>query len=386
VPVLAQHESFYRLLRRATETDPRRRFTSVTGMMGQLTGVLREVLAASDGTPRPAFSSMFTPELQAIGASAGTAAEDKPGPPSAAEIAAGLPVPLADSTDPAAGYLATLSALGPEQLADTLQAAVSAPPETPGSVSDSVEAHLALARAHIALGDVAGASVVLDGLAGRGHADWRVIWYRGLAEILAGRLPRARAAFEAVYDVLPGELAPKLALGLAAEADGHTAARYFGVVWTTDHAYVSAAFGQARVRLAAGDRAGAVEALSKVPDTSSHHLAAQIAAVRARISASSPASVTAGDLTEAESRVERLRLDPAVRHILIAEVLQAGLTLVQGGMTAGNGRLLDCDLTDKGLRLGLERSYRALARLSATRAERFALVDLANDVRPRTLT
>jgi len=388
VPVLAQHESFYRLLRRATETDPRRRFTSAAGMMDQLTGVLREVLAASDGTPRPAFSSMFTPELQAIGTSAATAAEDKPGPPCAAEIAAGLPVPLADSTDPAAGYLATLSALGPEQLADALQAAVSAPPETPGGVSDSMEAHLALARAHIALGDVAGASAVLDELTGQGRADWRVIWYRGLAEILAGSLPRARAAFEAVYDVLPGELAPKLALGLAAEAGGdcHTAARYFGIVWTTDHAYVSAAFGQARVRLAAGDRAGAVEVLGKVPETSSHHLAAQIAAVRARISASSPATVTAADLTEAESRVERLRLDPAMRHILIAEVLQAGLTLVHGGMAAGNGRLLDCDLTDKGLRLGLERSYRALARLSATRAERFALVDLANDVRPRTVT
>ena len=113
--------------------------------------------------------------------------------------------------------------------------------------------------------------MVLDELAGPGRADWRAAWYRGLAGILAGRLPQARAAFDAVYDILPGELAPKLALGLASEAAGDrdTAARYFGVVWTTDRAYVSAAFGLARARLAAGDRAGAVEVLAMVPDTSS---------------------------------------------------------------------------------------------------------------------
>ncbi len=83
--------------------------------------------------------------------------------------------------------------------------------------------------------------------------------------------------------------------------------------------------------------------------------------------------------------LERLRLDAALKHALTAEVLPAGLTLVQQGMAADNGQLLGCDLTDRGLRLGLERSYRALARLSATRPDRFAHVDRANDVRPRTL-
>jgi serine/threonine-protein kinase PknG len=58
---------------------------------------------------------------------------------------------------------------------------------------------------------------------------------------------------------------------------------------------------------------------------------------------------------------------------------------VQAGRVTANGQLLDCDLTDRGLRLGLERNYRALARLSATRSDRFALVDRANDIRPRTL-
>jgi hypothetical protein len=36
-------------------------------MAEQLTGVLREVLATADGVPRPAFSSLFSPEVQAVG-------------------------------------------------------------------------------------------------------------------------------------------------------------------------------------------------------------------------------------------------------------------------------------------------------------------------------
>jgi Protein kinase G tetratricopeptide repeat len=59
--------SFARLLRRATHRDPGRRFGSAGEMAEQLTGVLREVLATADGVPRPAFSSLFSPEVQAIG-------------------------------------------------------------------------------------------------------------------------------------------------------------------------------------------------------------------------------------------------------------------------------------------------------------------------------
>jgi serine/threonine-protein kinase PknG len=66
-------------------------------------------------------------------------------------------------------------------------------------------------------------------------------------------------------------------------------------------------------------------------------------------------------------------------------VLQAGLTFVQRQTATVGGTLLGCELTDKGLRLGLERTYRAQARLAATRDDLIALVDLANDVRPRTL-
>jgi serine/threonine-protein kinase PknG len=387
VPVLAEHESFGRLLRRATSADPQRRFTSAADMAEQLTGVLREVLCASDGRPRPAFSRRFSPELQAVGADA-AGGDPELSMPTGQEIAAALPVPLVDSNDPAAGFLATLSALGPEQLDEALQAAVSAGTGAAGGIADGVEAYLALARARIALGNAAGARWALSQLTGHGHDDWRVTWYQGLAAILAGRPDDARASFDAVCGVLPGELAPKLALGLVAEAaaDLQGAARYLGTVWTTDRSFVSAAFGLARVRLAAGDRAGAVTVLGMVPETSSHFVAAQVAAVRARIGAADPASLSAADLADAASRLGRLRVDAETRHVLTAEILRAGLVLVQESTAPADTKLLDYDLTDADLRRGLERSYRALARLSATAQDRYALVDLANDVRPRTLT
>src|SRR5690348_8036138 len=118
VPVLARNESFARALRRATDQDPDRRFASAGEMADQLTGVLREVLAVADGRPRSAFSTLFSPELQAAGV-AGALADGSPAahhpPPPAAEIVAGLPVPQVDAADPAAGYLATLSTLDPGQ-------------------------------------------------------------------------------------------------------------------------------------------------------------------------------------------------------------------------------------------------------------------------------
>jgi serine/threonine-protein kinase PknG len=384
VPVLARYDSFYRLLQRATNPDPGQRFTSAADMVEQLTGVLREVLAADDQMQRPALSRRFTPELRAIGARGITNAD---GLPTAAEVASGLPVPLVNASDPAAGYLATLSTMTPAQQVEALEAATSATTGAPGGIAEGSEAFLALARARLATGDPAGAMRVLNQLTGLGRTDWRVRWYQGLAELHTGRLLAAEDAFDEVYDVLPGEHAPRLALGYIAEArgDGARAARYFGVVWTTDHSYVSAGFGLARVRLAAGDRDGAVGVLNEVPETSTHYQAAQIAMIRTLLSAADPAALSATDLTNAGGRVQRLQLDPVTLHTLTTEVLRAGLALVKANAVGDSWRLMDHDLTDTGLRLGLERSYRALARLSATPRERYALVDLANGIRPRTL-
>jgi serine/threonine-protein kinase PknG len=137
VPLLEQQESFARLLRRATHSDPGRRFGSAGEMAEQLTGVLREVLATADGTPRPAFSAVFTraddpPEPALL--TGGTHPPRPPlggtGPPgllrrpAGVEVVARLPLPLVDRADPAAGYLATFAGLAPDQRVAALTQAV----------------------------------------------------------------------------------------------------------------------------------------------------------------------------------------------------------------------------------------------------------------------
>ncbi len=66
IEVFTRYESFYRLLVRATDPDPARRFASAGEMADQLTGVLREIVALQTGTPRPALSALFGPEPRVV--------------------------------------------------------------------------------------------------------------------------------------------------------------------------------------------------------------------------------------------------------------------------------------------------------------------------------
>jgi serine/threonine-protein kinase PknG len=384
VPLLGEQESFARLLRRATHPDPAQRFGSAGELAEQLTGVLREVLSVADGTPRPAFSRLFSPAVLASPDSPASPASPA-GPavprPSGAEVVAGLPLPLVDKDDPAAGYLATFAGLSSAQRVAALSLAVAGDPTVPRPVTESAETQLALVQARIDIGDYADADPLLADLAAGDPGDWRIAWYHGLRRLGAGDAGGARTAFSAVFDALPGELAPKLALAFAAEAAGDMAAagHYFGLVWTVDRSYISAAFGLARTCLAAGDRPGAIAALEAVPLTSSHHAAAQIAVVRFLV-----AGGTGEDLRQADGRLGRLSVDDVRRQRLSVEILQAALSCCASGQSPGP--ILGCEPNARALRFGLERSYRALARLAPDKGRRIELVDLANAIRPRTLT
>ncbi len=387
VPVLAQHDSFLRVLMRATDTDPDQRFASAGEMAEQLTGVLREVLSVADSVPRPAFSSLFSGEVQTIGVPGTELAGPRPIPPPVAEIVAGLPVPVVDNTDPAAGFLATLSTLDPAQRRSALASAVAGEQGTPAAVAESAETRYALARALIAVGRPADAVPLLAEASAADPGDWRLQWYQGLHDLAVGNPGGARKAFDGVLNALPGELAPKLALGLAAEADGDlaTAARFLQVVWTVDRSYVSAAFGLGRIHLAAGDRAGAIAALIGVPESSSQYLAAQIAAVRIRLSpAAGVACAPEDDLHEAGRQLGALQLDDMLRQRVTSELLQAALTRVLAGQRLRAGKLAGAEPNERALRFSLEGSYRAQARLVPDIGRRIELVDLANNVRPRT--
>ena len=85
-------------------------------------------------------------------------------------------------------------------------------------------------------------------------------------------------------------------------------------------------------------------------------------------------------------RLSRLSLDEARRQQLTVEILRAALGWASSDRPApaGNGMILGCEPNERSLRFGLERGYRALARLTSDRSRRIELVDMANAVRPKT--
>nr|WP_281273850.1 serine/threonine-protein kinase [Actinomadura pelletieri] len=386
VPLFQRHESYHRLLRRATHPDPARRFQSAAEMAEQLTGVLREVLSTEDGRPRPAPSPLFGPEqntagaeiVEPDGADAATAPILVPLEPAAA--AAALPVPLVSGADPAAAFLAGLTARDPGDLAAALSAAPVA----------SREVRLALVRARIELDDLGAAHRLLEELAVEDPDDWRVDWYRGVRALADGRGGDAAAVFNDLYDLAPGEQAPKLALAFCHELTGALpeADRYYQLVWRTDPTHVSAAFGLARTRLAVDDRRSALRVLDSVPRVSSHYLAAQLAAVAVAVRGRRPGELDAPALVEAGRRLSSLRLDTERRAAFTAEVLAAALSWVRAGRTLPAGirqRVLGTRLDEPSLRAKLEETYRVLAKLADGSAHRHTMVRRANAVRPRTL-
>ncbi|MCX4797463.1 serine/threonine-protein kinase PknG [Streptomyces sp. NBC_01242] len=523
IEVFRTYESFYRLLVRATDPDPARRFASAAEMAEQLTGVLREVVSLQTGRPRPALSTLFGTEVRVtdtqlfaelmddvsrLGARAAASAPSGrsgrrrtgaraaamgsapvlpavppagPGPgalPAGAPAAAGyaapgagpltappthvraggatgpggaafrggalqsgaafsyaqtqaaipgprlpvgdpgapsvpyaaegprpagldvpstslaLPVPRVDASDPNAGFLAGLMTTAPAELISALQAAP----------APSLETRLRELRARLEMRELGAAGQALTELEITYPDDWRVVWYRGVTSLVTGDNENAALSFDAVYDAFPGEPAPKLALGICAEVLGQldNAAEYYRLVWTTDPSFVSAAFGLARVRIAAGDRAGAVRALESVPEASIHYTAARVAAVRARLRERAPDEPLIADLMAASAQVSGLvgfGLDAVRREQLSTEVLGTALdwvlsgsptassSLPQAHASAGADRpktLLGSELDERGLRFGLERSYRMLARLAEPGDERIELVERANRFRPRT--
>ncbi|KKD06542.1 serine/threonine protein kinase [Streptomyces sp. WM6386] len=424
IEVFRQYESFYRLLVRATDPDPARRFASAQEMAEQLTGVLREVVSLQTGRARPALSTLFGPELRVtdtelfpkldgevsrLGARVVVTRRRSPAPLpqlSAAgavvpmlgstgslvktvgtpAAALALPVPRVDPSDPNAGFLAGLMATAAAELLGALAAAP----------APSVETRLRQIRAWLENGDAHTALEALRRLEEERPDDWRVVWYRGVASLVTGDHEAAALAFDAIYDAFPGEPAPKLALGLCAEVLGQldNAAEYYRLVWSTDPSYVSAAFGLARVQLASGDRPSAVRTLESVPESSIHYTGARVAAVRARLRGRTAAAGDVpflDDLTAAAGQVEALDaygLDPARREQLSAEVLGSALDWIlsggQGAAPSARRVLLGSELDERGLRFGLERSYRTLARLARGGEERIDLVERANRYRPRT--
>ncbi|WP_405498968.1 tetratricopeptide repeat protein [Nocardia sp. NBC_00511] len=405
-PLMRRYPALYRLLCRATDPDPHRRFPSAYSMHCQLAGVLRMVLAADSGIEHPhpsiEFGSMrgdFGIDML-IGRTDGVVS-GLSGLPELVprDVVAALPVTLIDSEDPSAELLATLLHAEPLHALDSLQRAehsistgLDAAPE-----SYELESALTAARAHLDLGQTVPARQLLAGLGPALAGDWRIEWYLGLAALLALDYERAHEHFDAVCSMVPGEIAPLLASAAAAElvvdhrsdnAERHRwhdmAIRGYRAAWQVDRGVVSAAAGLARRLVADGEMLEAVAVLDEVPATSRHFAVAHLTGCLLLVSRPAGA-ISDEELEAAAARLVRLSEEPRT-HQLRVVVVGAALECLRVGNRPErpSSTLLGHPVTVRGLSAGLEMSLRDVARTTTDRLHRYRLVDLANRVRPRT--
>jgi serine/threonine-protein kinase PknG len=369
--VFAEQESLYRMLLKSTAEKAVDRFESADEMADQMLGVLREVVAKETNTPRPAPSIHFGSDLLGLE----MAAELEP-------VAADpllLPMPAIDSEDK--NFREILNA----EIVPDVERKTAALRQVLARNPKSREVRLRLAAALGRSRQYDEAEKILAELESEDAWDWRVLWYRAIALALSGKASEAAKLFDQVYFDLPGEIAPKLALGLAGELSGDLdlAIQMYGLVARTDSNYVSAAFGLARCFRAKGDRKAAVEALNGIPQTSAIYIRSRVDAARTLVGLSQP---EVADLEAASLVCESIVLEGASRHLLHQQVLMSALECLRSQKTTviSGKKILGSALEETQVRLVLEQSFRALARMT-NGEERIRLVEQANQVRPRTL-
>lgn len=204
--------------------------------------------------------------------------------------------------------------------------------------------------------------------------------------MVSEKLLESQQQFDQVYFDLPGELAVKLGLGIAAEKNNNCqlAIKIYDLVSRTDPSYVSAAFGLSRCLLVTGKREQAVAALERVPSTSNLYTCARVEIARTLINQQHSLPGTQ-ESTAAATAIEALSLEGMDRYKLIKQVLETALNLLNSQQlkVANNLMLLGQPLKEFNIRKGLEKALRDMAHL-ASGDEKIRLVDEANYVRPRT--
>lgn len=287
--------SLRRVLHRALAKRPEDRFADAREMSVQLRGVLRELrsLRLDEETFEP--SPLFSVAPAALDGELGKApslTQWRHGhlspltidPPEPAEVAVGLPVPKVSEQDPnwketqrtsyddPAGLLQLSAGWGPSPELALLRCRLHL--EVGRYQPADADRHLAAAtaeleRAEAAVGDLA-------------DYDWRLRWHQGLLQLAGNDVEGALGSFDRVYAAIPGEYAPKLALGYCHEflGDPQEAMVFYTAVWKRNHALGSAAFGLARIHLADGDTQLALDRLDAVPVDSRHRTAARTGMVR----------------------------------------------------------------------------------------------------------
>ncbi len=371
-PRLQNQESLYRLLLKSTAQAADDRFEDANEFAEQALGVLREVVAVETGVPRPGASVLFGSDQLALDAGDEMLA--------VMPDADDLPLPALDTEDVGAAVVSSAIGLAdPAKRVAALRLAV-------GQFKKSREAKLRLAGSLTDAGEYNEAKEMLWSLGEEDAWDWRVLWLQGRAHLAEKKPAEARKLFDQVYFDLPGEITPKLALGLAAELAGDlgVAIKMYELIVKTDPGYVSAVFGLARCLERQKNRAGAVAALKVVPSSSALWLRARVQATRMLVGIELGAPAME-DLAAASAMSEGLTLTGMNKARLASEVLAASVAHVGTGKVAGAGTVIcGAPAQENALRSALEQRLREMARYVGPE-ERVRLVDQANEVRPRTM-
>jgi serine/threonine-protein kinase PknG len=362
VPLFQRHDSLYRLLLKACAQDPADRFQSAEELRIQLLGVLREVVAEQQ------------PEAGASRHSVASALFEAPAVASHTLDWRQLPALKVDPGDPMAATLAGLGVTDPQERMQALDRLS----------NRTVEVFLDRARTALESSRFDIVDSTVAALLNDDPWEWRAVWLSGLAALSRNDPMAARSAFNAVYGQVPGELAPKLALGLSCELSGEHSlaeAMYLACVRTDANYIAPAAFGLSRIRTVNDDLDGALDALDLVPTTSSAYVEAR----RRRAGLLAGSGRGLDGLAEAMDSIDSLTIDPVDRARLTANVLNVALdTVLRSGPVPGI-RIAGTEANEPDLRDGLERAYRDLAALLPDHGERIRLVDAANDVRQWTM-
>ncbi|MDW4905722.1 tetratricopeptide repeat protein [Streptomyces sp. ADMS] len=408
--------SLARVLQRATRSERHERFADAREMSEQLRGVFRELRSLRTGIETFEPSPLFLQSAYALDGALGSApplahwaapgAPSPYAPPSPAEVAYRLPVPRPDRHDDHHAELSRLADAAPEALL-----------QHTGDWSDSTEVHLLRCRLRLGAAGARPKSAERELRAAeesvgpeRAPYDWRLDWHRGLLALAQDQVAVAGGHFDRVYAAIPGEYAPKLALGYCAECLGrwHEALTFYEAVRLRNPSLGSAAFGAARARLALGGERSweeAVRELDAVPQHSRHRTAARTAAVRIGVEHVRNAE-RSGELPERLREMLR-RLGLLFHaHGLTDEDARARLTLegweaVHGALTRGAldrtelaalagdaDPRLGLPSDEPGLRKDLSRLHLALAHQAARSAApedaavAEVLLDRAYEVRP----
>lgn len=361
-PLFQQQDSLYHLVAKCCAADPADRFASVDELRTQLLGVLREVVARNRaGTALTSAASVLF-ESPAI----------------ARPITSWnhLPKLREDTTDPQYGWLSTISDENPRQRLKDLDKA----PE------DSAEVWLARCKAALELGESAAAKSYAGNLLAADPWEWRALWMEGLAAVQQDDWETAKASFNAVYQQVPGELAPKLALAFACEEGGQpeVAEGLYQTCAATDATYVApSAFGMARVRAARRDTAGAVAALDLVPTTSRGYTESRQQRAEVLLAGS---SMDLAVLDQALRTIESSSVDGPTRQRYTVRILKEALPVVAKNPPRKGVHVGSVPASEHDIRTGLENALRLLARDAHDLDERVDLVNQANAVRNWSLT